>query len=70
MDRVEQIEAIIDALPPEDFSRLARWFRERDQAAWDRQIEIDPASGKLDFLFDEADGERTVGLLRHWPTAE
>jgi hypothetical protein len=67
MDRVEQIEAVIDSLPPEDYSRLLRWFRERDQAAWDRQMDDDSVSGKLDFLFDEADEESRRGLLKEWP---
>lgn len=70
MDRVEQIEAVIDSLPPEDYDRFARWFRERDQTAWDQQLDDDSASGKLDFLFAEADEEGKQGLLNEWPTAE
>jgi hypothetical protein len=27
MDRVEEIEAAIQGLPPEDYKRLAQWFR-------------------------------------------
>ncbi len=38
-----------------------------DQAAWDKQIEADSASGKLDFLFEEAEKERAAGTLRDWP---
>jgi hypothetical protein len=68
MDRGEQIEAVIDSLQPEDYSRIARWFRERDQAAWDQQLDDDSASGRLDFLFAEADEEGKQGLLKEWPT--
>lgn len=57
MDRVEEIEAAIDGLPPEDFRRIAQWFRQRDQAHWDRQLDTDSSTGKLDFLFEEAESE-------------
>lgn len=59
MDRVEEIEAAIASLPPEEFRRLAQWFRAREQAEWDEQLDSDSASGKLDFLFAEAENEAT-----------
>jgi hypothetical protein len=31
-------------------------------------MDVDPASGKLDFLFEEAEHESAHGLLREWPT--
>jgi hypothetical protein len=31
MDRVEEIEAAIASLPPEEFRRIAQWFYEREQ---------------------------------------
>jgi hypothetical protein len=34
MDRIEQIEAAIDGLPPEEYRRIAEWFRAREQARW------------------------------------
>jgi hypothetical protein len=70
MDRVEEIESEIEALAPEEFSRIARWFRERDQALWDRQVDADSVSGKLDFLFEEAAHESGHGLLRKWPASK
>ena len=70
MDRVEEIEAAIETLPPEEFRRIAQWFRERDQDQWDEQLDCDSASGKLDFLFEEAENESKKGLLREWPPAE
>jgi len=65
MDRVEEIEVAIDSLTPEEFVRLAQWFRQRDDALWDRQLDSDSASGKLDFLFDEAGSEQAP--LSEWP---
>ena len=56
MDRVEEIEGAIESLAPEEFTRIARWFRERDHALWDSELDADSASGKLDFLFEGAPG--------------
>ena len=57
MDRVEQIETAIQALPPDEYLRLVQWFREREQARWDEQMDRDSSVSKLDFLFEEADHE-------------
>jgi hypothetical protein len=67
VSRVEEIEAAIDGLPPEDYWRIIRWFRVREQRRWDQQLDADSSADKLDFLFDEADSESAKGLLREWP---
>jgi len=67
MDRVQQIEDAISGLAPEEYQRLVQWFRAREQTRWDEQLDRDSASGKLDFLFEEAEQESTQGLLREWP---
>ena len=67
MERVEQIEAAIDGLSPEEYRRFVNWFREREQSRWDEQLDQDSQGGKLDFLFDEAEDEAAKGLLREWP---
>jgi hypothetical protein len=67
MDRVEEIEAAIENLPPEQYRRFAEWFRAREQAQWDEQINQDSSAGKLDFLFEEAESERANRHLREWP---
>jgi len=67
MDRVEQIEAAIDGLDAQEYDRLIHWFREREQARWDRQLDQDSASGKLDFLFQEAEEQSAQGPLHEWP---
>lgn len=68
MGRVEQIEAAIEGLPPEEYRRIVQWFRVREQARWDSQLDADSSEGKLDFLFDEAENESAQGLLREWPS--
>ncbi len=70
MDRVEEIEAAIDSLPPEEFRRIAQWFRQRDQELWDQQLDRDSSSGKLDFLFEDAENESREGSLREWPASQ
>ena len=70
MNRVDEIEEAIGQLPPEDFRRLAEWVRTREQQLWDGQMDRDAASGKLDFLIEEAKSEERAGLLREWPAKE
>jgi hypothetical protein len=67
MSRVEEIEAAIEGLPPEEYRRVVQWLLLREQRRWDDQLASDSSAGKLDFLFDEADSESAKGLLREWP---
>jgi hypothetical protein len=67
MDRVEEIEAAIHDLPPDEYRRLAEWFRAFEQSRWEARMDEDSSLGKLDFLFEEADSELKQGLLREWP---
>ena len=66
MDRVEEIEAAINGLPPDEYRRLAQWFQPLEQTRWDGQLDRDSSAGKLDFLFDEATGESAKRLLLEW----
>ena len=54
MTRVEQIEREIQKLSSGELSDFRHWFQVFDAEAWDRQIEEDVRSGKLDRLADEA----------------
>jgi hypothetical protein len=67
MDRVEEIEAAIAQLPPDDVRRILDWLLARDQARWEEQMDSDAVSGKLDFLFAESETERENGTLIDWP---
>lgn len=64
MSKVEKIQAAIESLSEEEYARLRQWFSERDWEKWDRQIEADSASGKLDFLIKEARDEKAKGKLK------
>ena len=64
MSRVEEIQLAITSLSPEEYARLRQWFAERDWEQWEKEIEQDAASGKLDFLIEEAETEKAQGHLR------
>jgi hypothetical protein len=61
MTTIAEIEAAILKLPKEDLRRLAEWFHELDQAAWDQQIERDAQAGKLDRLAEQALNDHRSG---------
>ena len=62
--RVEELQVAIESLPYQEYIRLMQWFSERDWEKWDRQIEADSMSGKLDFLIEEALNEKAEGILK------
>ncbi len=64
MSKVEEIQAEIELLTEEEYIHLRRWFSERDWEKWDKEIELDSESGKLDFLIKEALNEKIKGKLR------
>ncbi|OGW00254.1 MAG: hypothetical protein A3I04_06475 [Nitrospinae bacterium RIFCSPLOWO2_02_FULL_39_110] len=64
MLKIEEIEATIESLSEDEYARLREWFYERDWEKWDRQIEVDSESGKLDFLLREALDEKAKGNLK------
>jgi uncharacterized protein YehS (DUF1456 family) len=57
MSTVKDIEAAISSLSPHDFSELREWFTKFEEAAWDRQIEEDARSGRLDGLYQKLQAE-------------
>ncbi|HTB14375.1 MAG TPA: hypothetical protein VK752_22550 [Bryobacteraceae bacterium] len=66
MSRIQEIEQAIETLSPEEFSEIARWVLELEQKRWDDQMNRDAASGKLDFLREEAKVEKN-GFPKNWP---
>ncbi len=67
MSTVQEIETAIKTLSREEMGRLWQWWDEYREAAWDRQIEGDLASGKLDKLMAEADGDYDEGRCTPLP---
>jgi len=72
MSKVEQIQAEIAKLPPQDARQVAQWLEEFLSDQWDKQIEEDARSGRLDKLTGQALREIEAGetqpldeFLRH-----
>lgn len=57
MSTVQEIEAAIAKLPSREFLAMVDRLREKYSETWDRQIETDAASGKLDSLYARLDKE-------------
>ncbi len=64
MTQLELLEQHIAALDDDSFSKLREWFIEFDQARWDKKLEADSNTGKLDFLINAALAEHEAGITR------
>ena len=63
---VKEIEAAITQLPVRDVTELMS-LAEHHADVWDKQIEYDLDSGKLDALLAEVDKEYEAGLAKPLP---
>jgi hypothetical protein len=61
---ITELEKAITQLSPEDFSQLLDWLEEFEADQWDKQIERDAASGKLDKLVEQAMKDYEAGKAR------
>ena len=64
MENVKAIERAVESLPTLELAEFRQWFAEFDGNAWDRQIEQDASSGKLDQLAAEALADYHAGSAR------
>ncbi len=66
MSTVKEIESAISRLSGNDLSELRDWFSAFDADAWDRQIEKDVHSGRLDAFYrslqHENEGQPDISL--------
>ena len=68
MRRLEEIEAEIEKLPPDEVERLAEWLAEYRARAWDSRIAEDAGpSGPLRRFIDEALSDFKAGKTRRLP---
>jgi hypothetical protein len=63
--KLENVQATIESLSEEEYRHLREWFLEKDWEQWDKEIEADSQSGKLDFLVKEALEEKSKGRLKN-----
>jgi hypothetical protein len=64
MTRLERIEQEVAELSPEELERFRAWFAAFDAEAWDREIERDARSGRLDSLADRALADHAAGRTK------
>ncbi|OUL24711.1 hypothetical protein [Nostoc sp. 106C] len=64
MGTLSEIEAAIRQLPENDIRQLATWLQEYLNDMWDRQIEGDLKSGKLDSLIAKAEADIEANRLK------
>jgi hypothetical protein len=64
MTKLELIEQEIRKLSPEELAELRDWLLDLDAQKWDKQIEQDAASGKLDKLFAKSLADHRDGKSR------
>jgi len=64
MITAEEIKHAIESLSEKEYIKLRKWFSEKDWGKWDKAIQLDSESGKLDFLIEEAFAQKNKGTLR------
>lgn len=60
---VEDIERQVSSLSESELARFSQWFEEFMADQWDRQIEQDMLSGRLDAALQRADDHRQAGRV-------
>lgn len=64
MTILPEIEAAIKQLPESDVRQLSVWLQGYLDEMWDRQIETDLKSGKLDKLIAKAEADIAANRVR------
>lgn len=61
---ITEIEQAIKTMPSDKYEAFRAWFTEYDAERWDKQIETDFQSGKLDALLAEAQADYEAGNIQ------
>lgn len=64
MTKVESLEKEIKQLSRAELDKFRNWFKKYDSDEWDKQIEEDIQSGKLDALAEKALKEHKTGRTK------
>jgi hypothetical protein len=63
-----EIKTAVSQLSPKELAELAAFIRERDDAAWDREIDEDFAeTGRLRRVMEEVRDDARAGRLKELP---
>jgi hypothetical protein len=58
---IEELEKAVSSLAPEEYDSFRDWFVDYDMNQWDKQIEADSKSGRLDSMINKALGDFNLG---------
>ncbi|MCW5852832.1 MAG: hypothetical protein KIT87_22360 [Anaerolineae bacterium] len=61
---IKELQREITQLPPSELAELTEWFEEFLAQTWDKQIEQDSQSGRLDALIQQAEQEYEAGRYK------
>ncbi|MEK6753026.1 MAG: hypothetical protein AABZ00_12280 [Chloroflexota bacterium] len=61
---ITELEQAVTKLSEQELDRFREWFDEYYAEMWDKQIEADAKSGRLDQLLAEVDKEYNAGLSK------
>ena len=61
---ITELEQAVTKLSEQELIRFREWFDEYYAEIWDKQIEADAKSGRLDDLLAEVDEEYNAGLSK------
>lgn len=61
MSTLQELETAVRHLSAEDLAAFRAWFAAYDAEVWDRQLEQDIRTGRLDALAEEALREHRAG---------
>ena len=61
---IDELERAVSNLRPEELHAFSAWFDAFRERAWDREIEHDASTGKLDALVARAREEHRAGRTR------
>jgi GTP-sensing pleiotropic transcriptional regulator CodY len=64
MSAMKEIQSAISKLSKSDLSAFRAWFDEFDAKVWDKKIEEDVASGKLDKVAEQAIADYKAGKCK------
>jgi len=64
MTKLKNLEREVQRLTRDEMAAFRAWFREYDSDAWNRQIEEDARTGKLDSLAEEAVPAHRAGRIK------
>lgn len=64
MSKIDELKAEIERLSSHEIAEIYRWLSEKDWERWDKEIESDGQSQKIEFLVQEAREEKAKGNLK------